>query len=215
MSNHWRNAQRAATTDGDEAAGKGAAPAAEEAGPESAAGGGGGDRSPSAAADLDPAAVLEEDLTALMQRLQDQERIATENHDRFLRTLADYENFRRRSKQEIEDARRFAVEKFVADLLPVLDDFERALQHSEREGGGAVREGVLLIHKQLLDALSKHGVEPIDAAGQPFDPQYHEAIMRAEPAPGQKPGTVVEELRKGYTLHGRVIRASLVKVAGE
>jgi molecular chaperone GrpE len=167
-------------------------------------------------AEVDPAEVLEEDLTALMQRLQEQEQIAADNHDKFLRTLADFDNFRRRTKQEMEDARRFASEKLVSDLLPVLDNFERALQHAEGNGGGdAVREGVLLIHKQLLDTLARHGVEPIEAVGKPFDPQFHEAIMRVEPGPDRESGTVAEELRKGYTLHGRVIRASLVKVAGE
>jgi molecular chaperone GrpE len=151
-----------------------------------------------------------------MQRLQEQEQVAAENHDKFLRTLADFDNYRRRTKQEMEDAGRYANQKLVTDLLPVLDNFERALQHTEENGGGeAVREGVLLIHKQLFDTLARHGVEPIEAVGKPFDPQYHEAIMRVEPAPGEEPGTVTEELRKGYTLHGRVLRASLVKVAGE
>lgn len=170
---------------------------------------------PAGGSDIDPAEVIEEDLTSLMRRLQEQEQEAADNHDKFLRTLADFDNFRRRTRQEMEDARRFAVEKFVADLLPVLDNFERALQHVEGDSAGAVREGILLTQRQLLDALAKHGVEPIEAVGRPFDPRFHDAIMRAEPAPGQEPGTVVEELRKGYTLHGRVIRASLVKVAGE
>jgi molecular chaperone GrpE len=170
---------------------------------------------PASGVEIDPAEVIEEDLTSLMQRLQEQEQIAAENHDKFLRTMADFDNFRRRTRQEMEDARRFAVEKFVTDLLPVLDNFERALQHMDGEGDAAVREGVLLIHRQLLDALAKHGVEPIEAVGKPFDPRIHDAIMRVEPEPDQQPGTVVEELRRGYALHGRVIRASLVKVAGE
>jgi molecular chaperone GrpE len=166
--------------------------------------------------EIDPAEVIEEDLASLMQRLQEQEQVAAENHDKFLRTLADFDNYRRRTRQEMEDAARFANQKLVTDLLPILDNFERALQHSEGNGGGeAVRNGVLLIHKQLYDVLTRHGIEPIEAAGKPFDPKLHEAIMRVEPGPGQEPGTVVEELQKGYTLHGRVLRASLVKVAGE
>ena len=171
---------------------------------------------PRASAGVDPAEVIEEDLTSLMQRLQEQEQAAADSHDKFLRTLADFDNYRRRTRQEMEDASRFANQKLISDLLPVLDNFERALQHSEGNGGGeAVREGVLLTQKQLFDTLAKHGVEPIEAVGKPFDPQFHEAIMRVEPAPDQEPGTVAEELRKGYTLHGRVLRASLVKVAGE
>jgi molecular chaperone GrpE len=168
-----------------------------------------------ASAEVDPAEVIEEDLTSLMQRVQEQEQIAADNHEKFLRTLADFDNYRKRTRQEMEDASRFANQKLLTDLLPVLDNFERALQHSEGNGGEAVREGVLLTQKQLYDTLAKHGVEPIEAVGKRFDPQYHEAIMRVEPGPGQEPDTVAEELRKGYTLHGRVLRASLVKVAGE
>src|ERR1700737_1077105 len=105
-----------------------------------------------ASAEIDPAEMIEEDLASLMQRLQEQEQIATENHDKFLRTLADFDNYRRRTKQEIEDAVRFANQKLVTDLLPVLDNFERALEHTDGDGGGeAVREGVLLTHKQLSD----------------------------------------------------------------
>jgi molecular chaperone GrpE len=165
---------------------------------------------------VDPAEVLEEDLTALMQQLQEQERLAAENQDKFLRTLADFDNYRKRTRQEMEDAGRNAVKNLVADLLGVLDSFERALQHTGgSEGSEAVREGVLLIHRQLLDTLVKHGVQPIEALGEPFDPQFHEAIMRVEPSDEHPAGTVVEELRKGYLLQGRVLRATLVKVAGE
>src|SRR5205823_9787105 len=105
---------------------------------------------PVAGAEVDPADVIEEDLTSLMRRLQEQEQLAADNHDKFLRTLADFDNYRRRTRQEMEDAGRFANQKLITDLLPVLDNFERALQHSEGDGGGeAVREGVLLIQKQL------------------------------------------------------------------
>src|SRR4051794_6601475 len=83
------------------------------------------------ATEVDAAEILEEDLAGLMQRLQEQEQLAAENHDKFLRTMADFDNFRRRTRQEMDDARRFAIEKLVSDLLPALDDFERALQHSE------------------------------------------------------------------------------------
>src|SRR5437667_10845911 len=120
-----------------------------------------------ASEEVDPAEVIEEDLTSLMQRLQEQEQVAAENHDKFLRTMADFDNYRRRTRQEMEDARRFAIEKLVSDLLPVLDDFERALQHSEGEEGSAIREGVLLIQKRLLDTLTRYGIEPIEAVGKP------------------------------------------------
>jgi molecular chaperone GrpE len=166
-------------------------------------------------AEVDPAEMLEEDLTALMERLQTAEQAAAENHDRFLRTLAEFDTFRRRTRQEMEDARRQAIEKLAADLLPVLDNFERALLHSGDGKEDPVREGVLLTHKQLADVLARHEIQPIEALGRPFDPHLHEAIMRVDPGPEHEPGTVVEELRKGYTIGGRVLRASLVKVAGE
>src|SRR6266542_4187591 len=128
---------------------------------------------------VDPAEMLEEDLTALMLRLEEQEQVAAENHDKFLRTMAEFDNFRRRSRQEMEDARRFAIEKLAADLLPALDSFERALQHTNGgEGDDPIREGILLIHKQLMESLTRHGIAPIEAVGKPFDPKFHEAIMR-------------------------------------
>jgi molecular chaperone GrpE len=165
---------------------------------------------------VDPADMLEEDLTALMQRNQELEQIASENQDKFLRTLAEFDNFRKRTKQEVDDARRAGTERLAADLLGVLDNFERALQHTEAETeNDPVREGILLIHKQFVDSLAKHRIEPIEAVGQPFDPQFHEAIMQVEAGPDHPPGTVAEELRKGYMIDGRVLRASLVKVAGD
>jgi molecular chaperone GrpE len=169
-----------------------------------------------AAEEIDPAEVLEEDLTALMQRLQEQEQVAAENHDKFLRAMAEFDNYRKRTRQEIEDARRAGAERLAADLLPALDNFERALQHTNDEAEeDPVREGILLIHKQLLGTLAKHEIVPIEAVGKPFDPRFHEAIMTAEPGPDQEPGTVIEELRRGYTIGDRVLRASLVKVAGD
>lgn len=169
-----------------------------------------------AAEEVDPAEVLEEDLTALMQRNQELEQLASENHDRYLRALAEFDNFRKRQKQEMDDARRSGTERLAADLLAVLDNFERALQHTEGDAeNDPVREGILLIHKQLVNTLAKHEIVPIEAVGHPFDPQFHEAIMRVEADSDHPPGTVAEELRKGYMINGRVLRASLVKVAGD
>ena len=150
-----------------------------------------------------------------MQRLQQAEESAAENHDRFLRTLAEFDTFRRRTRQEMEEARRQAIEKLAADLLSVLDNFERALLHSDDAKDDPIREGVRLTHKQLLEVLARHEIRPIEALGMPFDPHLHEAIMRVDPDPEHEAGTVVEELRKGYTIGGKVLRASLVKVAGE
>jgi molecular chaperone GrpE len=157
---------------------------------------------------------LEEELAALSDRLAEQERVATENHDKFMRALADLENYRRRARQELEEVRLYGNETLISNLLGVMDNLERALQAAESsQNFEALRDGVSLTHKQLLESLGKSGLQPIEAVGKPFDPSLHEAIMQVEAEEGQEPNTVVEELRKGYTLHGRVLRASLVKVA--
>ncbi|MFN3649316.1 MAG: nucleotide exchange factor GrpE [Armatimonadota bacterium] len=133
--------------------------------------------------------------------------------DRYLRSLADMDNVRRRARMEAEDARKFANEKVISDLLPVLDNFTRALDAASQTSDlEALRSGVELIHRQLSDALERHGLERIEALGQPFDPNLHEAIMQVEASDGQEPHQVVEELRPGYRLHERVVRPSLVKV---
>jgi molecular chaperone GrpE len=157
---------------------------------------------------------LEAELAALSDRLAEQERVAAENHDKFMRALADLENYRRRARQESEEVRLYGNEKLISNLLGVLDNLERALQSAETtQNFEALRDGVSLTHKQLIESLGKTGLEPIEAVGKPFDPTLHEAIMQVEAGKGQAPNTVVEELRKGYTLNGRVLRASLVKVA--
>lgn len=133
--------------------------------------------------------------------------------DRYVRSLADMDNVRRRARMEAEEARKFASEKVISDLLPVLDNFSRALEAANQTSDfEALRSGVELIHRQLTDLLERTGLQRIEALGQPFDPNLHEAIMQVEPADGQEPHQVVEELRPGYRLHERVVRPSLVKV---
>jgi molecular chaperone GrpE len=157
---------------------------------------------------------LEQELEELREQLQEQQRIAAEAQENFLRARADIDNYRRRARQEMEDVRRYGAEQIVGNLLPVLDDLERALEAADAsENTAALREGVSLIYNKLQDVLTKAGVEPIAAVGEPFDPALHEAIMRVEAQSGQPPDTVVEELRRGYRLNDRVIRASMVKVA--
>lgn len=174
-----------------------------------------GDGRPGAAPADEVDTQLNEDLAALKERLAEQERAAAEANDRFIRTLADFDNYRKRQTTLIEDTRRFANEILIGDLLPILDNFERAIEaNASQPNADALVEGVRLIHRQLSDTLRKAGLEPIEAVGQPFDPTVHEAIMEVPPAEGQEPHHVVEELRKGYKLNGRVLRASLVKVTG-
>jgi molecular chaperone GrpE len=130
--------------------------------------------------------------------------------NRYMRTLADFENFRKRSDREKQDFYKYALAGTFKELLPVLDNFDRALDHAEE--GDDFHRGVLLIYKQLFDILKKAGLRPIEEPGVRFDPNIHEAVMREEDpsVPGQ---TVTAILQKGYFLHDRLLRPALVKVA--
>lgn len=130
--------------------------------------------------------------------------------DRYLRTLADYENFRKRNEREKADFFKHALGKVLNDILPVLDNFDRALEHAEE--GDEFHKGVLLIYKQLFDVLQKHGMKPIEEVDVHFDPNIHEAVIREENA-SVPSHTVVAVLQKGYFLHDRLLRPALVKVA--
>jgi molecular chaperone GrpE len=130
--------------------------------------------------------------------------------DRYMRTLADFENFRKRGEREKQDFYKHALGGVVKDLLPVLDNFDRALDHAEQ--GDEFHKGVLLIYKQMFDVLQRHGVKVIDEAGVHFDPNIHEAVVREED-PSVPSHTVVAILQKGYFLHDRLLRPALVKVA--
>ncbi len=132
--------------------------------------------------------------------------------ERLLRLKADFENFKKRVEREREASERHASAGLVTRLLSVLDNFERALARDVPEGDGhSFREGIELIFRQLLDELRKEGLTPVDSLGQPFDPCIHEAVATdvIEELPSQ---TVVEELRRGYLMHDRLLRPSLVKV---
>ncbi len=130
--------------------------------------------------------------------------------DRYLRTLADFENFRKRNEREKADFFKHALGAVLRDILPVLDNFDRALEHAEE--GDEFHKGVLLIYKQLFDVLQKHGMKPIDETGVHFDPNIHEAVIREED-PSVPSHTVVAVLQKGYFLHDRLLRPAMVKVA--
>ncbi|MCL2678406.1 MAG: nucleotide exchange factor GrpE [Clostridiales bacterium] len=151
------------------------------------------------------------------QRLQESEqkmqRQKEESEQKSQRLLADFDNFRRRSKQEKEDTVRFANSELLSALLPVADNLERAVAFAQKkeENYQALREGVEMILKQLLSAFAAAGVERIEAEGADFDPQHHEAFAQEETGEEQK-GKVLLEIRKGYLLNGRLLRASMVKV---
>jgi molecular chaperone GrpE len=135
---------------------------------------------------------------------------SSEWRDRYLRAIADYENFRKRSDREKQDFFKYALAGMMKDILPVIDNFDRSLEHAEE--GDDFHKGVLLIYKQLYDILRQHGLTPIDQAGVPFDPKIHEAVVREED-PSFPSHTVSAILQKGYFLHDRLLRPALVKVA--
>ena len=130
--------------------------------------------------------------------------------NRYIRAVADFENFRKRTERDKADFSRYATASVLRDMLPVLDNFDRALDHAEE--GDDFHKGVLLIYKQLFDVLQRHGLKPIDEAGVAFDPNIHEAVVRDED-PSVPSQTVVSILQKGYFLHDRLLRPALVKVA--
>lgn len=131
-------------------------------------------------------------------------------HDRYLRTLADFENYRKRSDREKAEYFKYALAVLIKELLPVIDNFDRALEHAEE--GDDFHKGVLLIYKQLFDVLQRHGLKPIDEAGVRFDPNIHEGVVTEED-PSVPAQTVIAILQKGYFLHDRLLRPALVKVA--
>lgn len=130
--------------------------------------------------------------------------------DQLLRLGADFENLRKRAAREADEARKFGVERFARDVLPVVDNLERALQHAK--GGDPVVDGVKMVAKQFVDILGQFGIKAIDAQGKPFDPEKHEALSQI-PAPGVAAGTVVAEMQRGYMIHDRLLRAAQVAIA--
>ncbi len=149
--------------------------------------------------------------------LEESERLRLELADlreMYLRKLAEFDNFRKRTEREREEFARTAGEGVVRELVPVLDNFERALQHGADDGSQAFRQGVEMIARQLWDVLQRQGLEVIDPGGQPFEPEFHEAVQRVEGS-DHPPGTVVWVAAKGYLFGGRLLRPAMVGVAVE
>ncbi|SDY51317.1 molecular chaperone GrpE [Evansella caseinilytica] len=144
--------------------------------------------------------------------LQELESKLEETTNRMLRLQADYDNFRRRTRLEREADAKYRSQRLVEELLPILDNFERAmLTPLDSEDGKSFMQGVEMIYRQFQDALAKEGVEPIKTVGEPFDPQVHQAVMQVK-VEEYDSNIVVEELQKGYMLKDRVIRPAMVKV---
>ncbi|MBI2836055.1 MAG: nucleotide exchange factor GrpE [Acidobacteria bacterium] len=163
---------------------------------------GGGPSKAAATATQDEAEALEE-----LRRQRD------EYYDRLLRKTAEFDNYRKRIDRERRELQDRAAMTLIAEILPLVDDLERALEPDvAEEGVEAYRKGVEIIHRQLMDVLRKRGVRPIDALGATFDPHFHEAVAH-EVSPGCREGEIIEELRRGYMLGDRLLRPAVVKVA--
>jgi molecular chaperone GrpE len=147
-----------------------------------------------------------ETIDSKIARLEDEKR---ELHDRFLRLAAEFENWKKRSKKEHDEAQVRGRDALLRELLPSLDNLERALQHA---GEGPLAVGVRLVEKQLLQALEKFGVTRFSAVGKPFDPNLHDAIQQVETAE-MPPGSVAQEFASGYMGNGRLLRPAMVAVA--
>ena len=132
--------------------------------------------------------------------------------DRLLRTAAEFDNYRKRMDRERRELSEYAAASVVRDLLPILDNFERALQAPAGPEAETFRKGIELIHKQMLDLLLKRGVKPIEALGADFDPNFHEAVIH-EVSDAHREGEVMQELQRGYMLGDRLLRPAMVKVA--
>jgi len=134
-------------------------------------------------------------------------------YDRLLRKTAEFDNYRRRTDRERLQLSEAAAADLLTELLPLVDDLERALKaDASTEAGEAVRKGVELIHRQLLEILRKRGVKPIEALGADFDPHFHNAVA-SDASEGHREGEVIEEFRRGYMLGDRLLRPAMVKVA--
>lgn len=137
---------------------------------------------------------------------------AARNRDLYLRERAEMENFKKRMQRERSETLRYAVEPLVRDLLPVLDNLERAVDHAAGGNGQSLLEGVRLVLKSALDVLERHGITRINVTGEPFDPARHEAVAQVADAQ-REPNQVVQQFEPGYSLHDRLIRAAKVSVS--
>ena len=171
------------------------------------------------------------DLGEALQRLEEAEDMVRKHQDDMLRVQAEMQNLRRRTEQDVEKAHKYGQERFVTELLSVIDNLERALDAASVEDGEqgkqdeansgegqslenlkAIRDGVDLTLKSFLDCFRKFNIEPIDPLGEPFDPQLHQAMATVEDD-NVEPNTVTIVMQKGYLLHGRVVRPAMVMVS--
>lgn len=177
--------------------------AADEAEPEAAADAG---KTEAEATEKTP----EEQLTEAQAEIAQLKETIAQKDDEILRRRAEFENYRRRTSQEKADIGDVVTQEIIKDMLPIVDNFDRAMA-AEKSDGEAFQKGVEMIYTQLAEILKKEGLETIEAAGKKFDPEYHQAVMRVA-NPDLEDDTIAQELQKGYIVRGKVIRPSMVQV---
>jgi molecular chaperone GrpE len=159
------------------------------------------------------ATAVSEDLEALRERTAALEKERDDFRALLQRTRADFENYQKRAQRDLIQELRYAHAPLARDLLPMLDNFERAVAAAQQAGEtGPLMQGVALIQSQVLDAFRRHGITGIEALGQPFDPNLHEAVSQ-RPTSEQPPNTVLQILEQGYLIHDRVLRPARVIIA--
>ncbi|AKG73951.1 nucleotide exchange factor GrpE [Salinicoccus halodurans] len=147
----------------------------------------------------------DEEIESLKKQLDAEE-------NKYLKLLAEFENYKRRTKQEIDLNNKYKDQNIAESLLPIIDNLERALKiEGETEAFNSLSKGVEMVYNDMVNTLMNHDIHEIKSTGEVFDPNYHQAVM-TEPTDGE-PGIIIEEFQKGYTLKDRVIRASMVKVS--
>jgi molecular chaperone GrpE len=151
---------------------------------------------------------------SLEVQLDEAKQAAADAKEQALRAVADAQNIRRRAEKDAENARKFALEKFAGDMLVVADNLDRALASADRDNESLkpMIEGVELTHKSMLDALARHNVVQLNPVGEPFNPEFHQA-MAMVPNPDAEPNSVMDVMQKGFTLNGRLLRPAMVVVA--
>ena len=148
-----------------------------------------------------------------LKKLEEKSSLCDERHDQLLRLHAEFDNFKKRTAREYESLAKFANEKLINEILPVIDNFKRAVDSADKADNiKELKKGIELVLKQFEDILRQNGLEEIQSHGARFNPDKHEAVIQVE-TDKHPEDTVVEEVRTGYKLHGKVIRPSLVKVS--
>jgi molecular chaperone GrpE len=166
---------------------------------------------------MDAAAPVAENVTEtrqddLTERLKEKEKEAAENYDRYVRTLAELDNFRKRTAREKADLVKYGNENLLRDILPMIDNLDRALKHAETSCDfEAFKSGLEMLRTQFVASLERHGLEAMACVNETFDPNLHEAMLQVE-SDAHEDSQIVDEFEKGYLLHGRLLRPAKVSV---